>query len=328
MPESNYSLGQIHLPENKKLTDSLQKLSLLLSLLVLVFGTITFFFSPVIGIFIILTSFSLCIEEKIGNTFQSKNSIPGYLKTFFILISVLCSLLIISAGVLFMSGFGLIYTKQINQNIGFSFLLIGFGLLLSKLKFLGRFHLSQLFAFVILIINSMVILESLYLQSLSVKVVIPYTPLILAVTFVMSCMAIILRWPARGFMSMFTTESISSRYAFESLIVNVITIFVVGYIISVLLRTGILASYESIAVLAILLIVFTVVFAWINIRLLYRLELERFVMREELRVHNISLQLGNEDLVSKTKELQEKNNECIDKIDNREKYMDVIEKYE
>jgi hypothetical protein len=51
-------------------------------------------------------------------------------------------------------------------------------------------------------------------------------------------------------------------------------------------------------------------------------------MKEELRVHNITLQLGNEDLVSKAKELQEKNNECVDKLDNRKKYMEAIEKYE
>jgi hypothetical protein len=328
MPESNYSLGQIHLPENKKLTDTLQNLSLLLSLFVFIFGIITLFFSPVIGVFFILTSFPLFVEGKIGNAFQTKNIIPAYLKIFFILISVLSSLLIILAGVLFVSGFALIYAKQINQNIGFSLLLIGLGLLFPRLKFLGRFHLAQLFAFIILIINSMVILESLYLQSLSVKVVIPYTPLFLAITFVVSCLAIILRWSARGFMSMFTTDSISSRYAFESLIVNVITIFIVGYIISVLLRAGILASYEAIALLAILLIVFTITFAWINIRLLYRLELERFVMKEELKVHNINLQLGNEDLISKTKELQKKNSECVDKLDNRENYMDIVANYE
>jgi hypothetical protein len=51
-------------------------------------------------------------------------------------------------------------------------------------------------------------------------------------------------------------------------------------------------------------------------------------MREELKAHNIKLQLGNEDLVSKAKGLQEKNNECVDKLDNREKYMEAIEKYE
>jgi len=328
MPESNYSLGQIHLPENKKLTNFLQKLSFLLTLFVFVLGLGTLFFSPIVGSIFILTSLPLFIEEIIGNAFQSNNSIPGYVKVFLTVVSILCSLLIFFVGISFMSGFYTIYTKQIELSIGLSFMLTGLALFLPRLKFLGRFHMAQLFAFVIFIINSMVILESLYLRSLSVKVVIPYAPLILVVTFAVLCLAIILKWPARGFMGMFTTDSISSTYAFESLLVNVTTIFIVGYIVSVLLRTGMLVSYEAIAVLAMLLIVFTVIFAWINIRLLYRLELERFVMKEELRVHNITLQLGNEDLVSKSKELQEKNNGCVDKLENREKYMNAIEKYE
>ena len=51
-------------------------------------------------------------------------------------------------------------------------------------------------------------------------------------------------------------------------------------------------------------------------------------MKEELKVHNINLQLGNEDLISKTKELQKKNSECVDKLDNRENYMDIVANYE
>jgi hypothetical protein len=324
MSESNYSLGQIHLPENKILNIILQRLSLLFGLLTLIFGIGTVLFFPLVGFVFILTSFPIIVEGKLGNPLLLKKDIPKYLKIFFLSISIVCSLLALFAGIVFISGFALSYTRQIDLNIGLSFFLVGLGMLLPRLKFLGRFHLAQLLAFVVLILNSMVILESLYLQSLPVKVIIPYTPLGLAVMFVLLCSAILLRWPARGLMSMFTTDSVSSAYAFGLLIANITVIFIIGYIISVLLRMGIFASYEAIAVLAMILIFLTISFSWINVRLLYRLELERFVMKEELRIHNINLQLGNEDLVNKMTKLQEANQEYSDKLNNREKYKDVI----
>ena len=83
-------------------------------------------------------------------------------------------------------------------------------------------------------------------------------------------------------------------------------------------------TQEATAVLIVLLIVCTIIFTWVNIRLLYRFELERFVMKEELRVHNIDLKLGNEELVGKMTELQEKTKDYADKLSNQEKYKDAI----
>jgi len=125
-------------------------------------------------------------------------------------------------------------------------------------------------------------------------------------------------------MSMFTTDSISSMFAFELVIINVVLTLILGFLALVGVRIGIYASYEATAVLIVLLIVITVSFAWINIRLLYRFELERFVMKEELRVHNIDLKLGNEELVGKMAKLQETTKEYADKLSNQEKYKDVI----
>jgi len=238
--------------------------------------------------------------------------------------SMFCATLILLAGILFMFGFGVNYVKQINLSIGFSFLLIGLSLILPRLKASSRFHFAQLFAFVILIINFMAILGFLYLQLSPVNLKVPYTPLSLAITFVLLCSAVLLRWPARGLMSMFTTDSISSMFAFELVIINVVLTLILGFLALVGVRIGIYASYEATAVLIVLLIVITVSFAWINIRLLYRFELERFVMKEELRVHNIDLKLGNEELVGKMAKLQETTKEYADKLSNQEKYKDVI----
>jgi hypothetical protein len=324
MPESNYSLSKIHLPENKTLTGILQKLSLVTSVLVLVFGGVTLFFSPIIAAVFILAIIPLFLE----GIFDPLRPVKKLLKTSCFAMSMFCATLVLLAGILFMFGFGLGYTKQINLSIGFSFLLIGLSLILPRLKASSRFHFVQLFSFAILIINFMAILGYLYLQLSPVTINVPYTPLSLATAFVLLCSAILLRWPARGLIGMFTADSISSMFALGLLIINIVITFILGFLSLVGVRLGIYASYEATAVLIVLLIVCTIVFTWINIRLLYRFELERFVMKEELRVHNIDLKLGNEDLAGKMSELQERNKEYADKLSNQEKYQDITSNLE
>jgi hypothetical protein len=319
MSESNYSLAKIHLPENKKLTDILQKLSLVISLFALVFAIIIFLSSPMVVIVFLLAVLPLFLESKL-DPFRPVNKA---LRVSCFVVSSFSSAIVFLAGILFIFGFGLTYIKQINLSIGFSFLLIGLALVLPRVKSPTRFHAVQFFAFVILIINFMAILGFLYLQLSPVNINIPYTPLSLAITFVLLCFAILLRWPARGLMGMFTTDSISSMFALELVIVNVIIIFILGFLALVGVRLGIYASYEATAVLIMLLIVLTIAFAWINVKLLYRFELERFVMKEELRVHNIDLKLGNEELATKMTQLQETTKEYADKLSNQEKYKDI-----
>ena len=239
-------------------------------------------------------------------------------------ISVICSLLVILAGLAFAFGFGLSYGRQIDLSVGLSFLLIGISLILPLIKLSIRFHIVHLFSFIILIINFMAILGYLYLQLSPLNTNAAYVPLSLAITFVLLCMAILFHWPARGLMGMFTTDSISSMFALELLIVNVVITFLFGAITLIGIRIGAYSSYEAAAVLVMLMIVLSIAFTWINIRLLYRFELERFIMKEELRVHNIDLKLGNEDLIGKMSKLQEKNKEYADKLSNQEKYKDII----
>jgi hypothetical protein len=324
MSESTYSLGKIHLPENKRLTSVLQRLSLLVSLLAFAFGIGALFSSPVIGFVVILASIPLFIEGKLGYSLQAKDNIPGYLKKTLLVVSISCSTLVFLAGIIFIFSSNPAYVKQVNLSIDFSFLLIGLGLILSRTKFPNRFKVIQSLVFAILIINFTVILKYLYLQLAPTGTSISHAPINLEITLVLLCMAILLRWPARGLVGMFTTDSISSLYALKLLILNVLAIFILGFIILAGIKMGIFVLYEAIAILIASLIVLAVVFAWINIRLLYRFELERFVMKEELRVHNISLKLGNEDLAGKMMELQERNKEYVDKLSNQEKYKDAV----
>jgi fluoride ion exporter CrcB/FEX len=320
MAESSYSLTKIHLPENKSLIRFLRKVSILINLAALLFGFAILFFSPIVGIVFTLAVAPLFVEGKLDPFYKHKSRV---LKILYLLFSIACSLLVVLAGIAFVFGFSLAYVKQINLSIGFSFLILGVSLLLPRTRGSLRFHVAHLFSFAILIINFMAILGYLYLQLSPSNPNAFYTPLGLAVNFVLLSAAILLRSPARGLMGMFTTDSISSTFALGLLVINIIITFVLGIITLIGMRIGIYSSYEATAVLVLLLIVVSVALAWINIKLLYRFELERFVMKEELRVHNIDLRLGNEDLTNKMSELQEKNKEYSDKLRNQEKYKDI-----
>jgi hypothetical protein len=48
-------------------------------------------------------------------------------------------------------------------------------------------------------------------------------------------------------------------------------------------------------------------------------------MKEELRVHNITVNLDTEDLTDKMVELEDKNKEIADKLSSRNRLMDINE---
>ena len=74
-----------------------------------------------------------------------------------------------------------------------------------------------------------------------------------------------------------------------------------------------------------MLVVVAVVMAWFNIKLLYKLELERFAMKEELRIHNIHLKLSNEDMAIKMDELEKAKQKYASHLNYQDKFMDIVE---
>lgn len=326
MNENSYPLTKIHLPENRTLTKMLQKVSLAVSLFTLLLTAAILFFSPMAIVFI-PALIPLFLEGKL-DFLHVANEKNKSLTFFYLSLSIICSLSVMIIGILAVLNFNFPYLKHINLITGLSFLLVSISLILPRIKSKIRFHIAHLLTFTVLVINFMTILSSLYLQFSLSNPTAFYAPLGLAADFVLLCFAILLRWPARGLTGMFTTDSISSMFAFKLLIINNIIAFLLGVLILVGIKLKNYSPYEALAILVMLFTVLSTVFAWVNIRLLYRFELERFVMKEELRIHNIDLKLGNEELVSKMSELQNRNKEITNKLEYRDKYQDAIDSLE
>jgi predicted membrane protein len=157
------------------------------------------------------------------------------------------------------------------------------------------------------------------------KLHLTYMPFNSSAIFVLLCISILLRWPDRGFVGIFTTDSISSKFSLRLLFINLIVTFIIGIIILIGMKKETYSAFEVIAVLIISFMLLSSVFAWINLKLLYRYELERFIMKEELRVHNITVNLDTEDLTDKMVELEDKNKEIADKLSSRNRLMDINE---
>ena len=356
MPENNYSLAGLHLPENKNLTRLLKDVSFIASLIILAGSTIVLLGwtgnipllknlflenAPVpmlSAVAFLLSAISLLFEVKIGVLKagnKDKNSnflfLSSYLicSFFVLLIGILQIINYFSANSVSFSGIfynNLTEEKQAVLTVGFNFLLVGLALLYARLKVSHRFHLVQFLALNVFVINSITILGYAYrLFTPFPYSHINYVPLNIAIFFFFLSIAISFRWPGRGFIGMFTTDSVSSMFSLKVFFIKILIIAVLGLLILVGTQINIYNQYEALVIFAILLMVLSLVLTWLNIKLLYKFELERFIMKEELRVHNIDLKLDNESLVGKMAELKEANKEYASKLNYREKYGNVID---
>jgi hypothetical protein len=291
---STYSTVGLHLPENIELIFFLKKLSYYLN------------------IFILISSV-LSLLGLLGIPFQTSLmflilSFTLLFRTSFILIHIFGSLIVILWSFLnIICGF-----ENIGLLANFSFFLISLSIAIPYLKILvHRFHPAQFLAFISLIINLSLVLGFIY-QSLN-----NFPTFLLAVFFLFLSISILLRWPGRGFVSYFNIESHISSLVRRTLLLNLLIIPLVGFI-------GILFS-QYISNIIVSLVVISVILSWLNIKLLYNSELERFLMKEELRVHNINLKLNNEDLVVKMQELEKTKQNYASQLNYQNKFRDLAE---
>lgn len=357
MADNNYSFTGIYLPENKKLTRLLKRLSLATSLivmgcgLVILLGWITnvpmlkngFIGNtpvPIMSAFAFILSVAPLLFEKGVGRLGSGDKTTKNSRFFFLTSYLVCSFAVLVIGFLQILnyfnvnqlGFGEIFynnlsgEKQAAFTIGFNFFLIGIALLYARIKALHRFHVVQFLALNVFVINLITVLGYLF------RLVTPfpyshiiYIPQNIALIFFALSLSLSFRWPARGFIGMFTTDSISSSFALRVLFLKTISITILGLLILVGVKMDIYNLSEGLVIFVLLAMVLALCLTWLNIKLLYKLELERFIMKEELRIHDIDLKLDNESLAVKMKELTEINTEYQDKLKNKEKYEDVIE---
>lgn len=327
MKESSYSLSKIHLPEDKVVVKGLQKMSALAAILAIMGAILVLVTANTLALSIVAFIFaaaSILLETKLEVSLTSIGSSKSQ-KTFFSIICLVCSVIVFSIGGIQLFNAAVSGRGGEGVGIGFCLLLIGLALMLARIKTPKRFYAIDALVFIVLIINSIMVLSNAY-QLLSIArpqlYFISFGP---AIIFVLLCISILLRWPGRGFVGMFATDSISSKFSLRLLVVSLGTSFLLGLIIIIGMKNEIYPSYGAVAILVIVFMTLSALIAWINLKLLYKFELERFLMKEELRVHNISINLNNEELISKMTELEGTKNEYAQKLNYQKKVLDIAD---
>ncbi len=222
--------------------------------------------------------------------------------------------------------FSLIDNRTTILVAGFIFFLVGLAALASRIDIAHRFHIVQLFALMIIVISAIPLLGYVYqLVSPYRATNIMFLPANTAVLFILLGHAMLLRWPNRGFMGMFTLDSLSSVFALRLLVINVLLSPVIGFI--VLSGAGrILYTFnEVLALLVIALILIASGLTWLNIKLLYKFEVEYLLMKEALRVHNIDLKMSNADLAGRMEDLEKTTEHYANSLKYQDKFRDMSE---
>ena len=79
-----------------------------------------------------------------------------------------------------------------------------------------------------------------------------------------------------------------------------------------------------IPLLVTLLTAFSIIMNWLNAKLLYKLELEKYLITEVLRVNNIDLEVHSKDLKTQIAELEKEKKDIKDSVDYRNRLKDII----
>lgn len=343
-----FSSDIVSLPEDIRLTDLLRKTAFFIGIFIGIVSCVSLVgwlaniqilqsagFNSVgisllfLSVFILSAVF-LLVERKIDNT--KKDNI-----TLFYLLSLIASILITGIGLVYLyktisNGFSTIgllidgsqYTWETQFTSGFCMLCLGIAFMLARIHIKYRFYAIHLFALIVLTISTLNIIDYIY-QSLSpLRLQFTYLPLNIAILFFLLSIATAFSWPSKGFLGIFTTQAVSAIYTIKILFLNILLVAILGLLSLVGVKAGLYSPFESVAVMAILVMLTATFIAWLNIKLLYKFELERYIIKEELKAHNISLKMGNEVLEKDMEELKKTNKEYVGKLDNRDKYKDII----
>jgi hypothetical protein len=340
---SQYSFKGIYLPKRKLLTDRLQIASFAINDTVLIIS-ISFLFVWFINIFggniVLPDQFSisplgrmLFIFSSISVFFSAKKHIYSpdqkHLKrlTWILLIPIFFASITALFGFLsftrLTSLFGMPFV-QTTQYSGFCFFLIGLALIPPFTRISHRFHVTQALLFIVIALNAIVILESVY-QTLS-----PFpmqqifsVPLITAILLSLFCFGILCRWSNRGFVGNFTLDSVDSILALRLVLVIFVFVPLIGFLVLLLTQNTLYNVYEVVTLIVVFITITSFTILWINIQLLYNYDLEYFLMKEALRVYNIDLKLGKEKLEKEKGEIEKTNEEYRGKLNNQ-KQLEII----
>jgi len=212
-------------------------------------------------------------------------------------------------------------TPNLAKN-GIFFFFIGLSLIASILKIPHRYHFMQIITVAILTMNLYSFLAHIY-ELVSFKA--NFNPAFWeSIVFFILCQSILFIKPDRGFVGLFTSESRSAQLARMSLLYFTSLPICLGFFFLILGNLQIFDLNGRLALLVVVTILVSIIISWINIKVLYPTEVEHFVMKEALRVNNISLELDAEQLTSQVVRLEDDKQKIADKLNNEQTLSDIV----
>lgn len=210
---------------------------------------------------------------------------------------------------------------------GFCFFLIGLALIPPFTHILHRFHITQFFIYIVSGLNVFVVLESIYqLFSPLAAQHILQVPLLVAIVFVFFCFGILLRWSNRGFFGNFTLDSTVSLFALRLFLINLISGPLITFLVLLITQKSSYNLYQVITIVVSLFTSLASILLWVNVKLLYRYDLEHMLMRESLRAHNIDLTTEEETLRKRIAHIEQEKQQYLDKLSSEKVLQDVVDK--
>ncbi len=312
MPETNYPIDGIILPPNKSSVTLFHGIAMIGALVCGSLGVYIFWSNLPLGLAIILGSLSVLIDNRNKN-FPKKKSL--------LRIGLFSSGLVIVVLSMFLFATTMVYLKN---TIAITMLFVGLAILTDTTSFVHRHRYSQLLLLVGLFCNTFQLLNILYSSpTVNRSLVAVLLSVATTVCLILLCQSLLFAKPARGIMSLFTTDSPSSVLALRFLFYIIFVPPAFGLAILLGESRGMIHPDSRLAIVIGSLMIMSVVITWLNTKLLYKVEQERYVMKEALRVHNINLETSASDLSSKIHILEEEKQEVTDKIRNQKHLQDI-----
>lgn len=299
----------IHLPHNNKLVGALRQIAFGVNLIAVILLGMSYWLGARMPIgaallFLIIAGTTLFhATENSGKRIQTILTIIPVTAGIFV---SLCSIYIF-----------FFTAEDISFYTLLSFIFTGLAIAIPYIKTLiHRFHPAQFLAFMTLIPNLMAVFGTFNTD---------FTVFYISLLFVLVSMAILLRWPGRGFMGIFTTDSASSSLALKLVLSILLLVPVIGFLIMIWQKVFRTSMTEVIAVITISITTIFTILIWLDTRWVYKTELENFLMKEELKEHNINLKLNNQDLAEQIQNLENTKRKYAATLNYQDRYRDIAE---
>jgi len=313
MTQVIYPASNIRIPTNtggvviiQRISDMSGAISAMMALALFLFwGMNVFLFAGVIS-----TCLFLLFQKKRHNALQLSNARK--------ILSVVILLFIILFGILS------ILSSPNNFYSGFALCVFGVSMILIFTKLIHRYHFSQLILFFTILLIALSFYKSVYVVISTQSLLTQTNSLILSALFIICCQALLLSKPDRGFLGMLTIDSPSSRLSLRFLVYLIVVPPVMSFS---LLTAGYMKLFDkemTIPLLAIFLNLMSLTVNWLNMKLLYKFERERYLIGEALRVNNIQLEIKSEDLNIRVNELQKEKDEVTSKVNNSQSLQEIV----